>query len=298
MNAIIKHIFYGNYFYGYCAIALTIEATLQQQISFNHPIYYLIVFCATVVYYIKAYTHLNDADSVNDRVKWYHSNKKLMLYTEIVFYCIIISSIVYYTTILPINKNLLHKLPYIIIVPLVGLLYYGFSLSGLGKNNLRKIGWLKPVLIGFTWAGIVTLYPLVFNTIEQDKILSFNMFNILLFIKNMMFVIVLCIMFDVKDYASDYNKDLKTFVVHFGLRKTIFFILLPLCIIGLGSFLIFGIIHQFSWMKIFLNTIPFVSMLWVAYSLKNRRSIIYYLIIIDGLMLLKAICGSIAMYYF
>lgn len=298
MNGFVKHIFYGNYFYGLCAIALTIEATLQQKISFNNPIYYLIIYCATVLYYIKAYSHLNEPNSLNDRIKWYHKNKKLIKYTQVLFYSITIISLIYYLSILPFNNNILPKIPYILIVPLVGLLYYGVSLSGIGKNNLRKIGWLKPVLIGFTWAGIVTLYPLVFNTIEQDTELHFTLINVLLFIKNMMFVIVLCIMFDVKDYASDYNKDLKTFVVQFGLRKTIFFILLPLSIVGLGSFILFGILNQFSLMKITLNTIPFISMLWVAYSLKNRRSIIYYLIIIDGLMLLKAVCGSIAMYYF
>jgi hypothetical protein len=36
----------------------------------------------------------------------------------------------------------------------------------------------------------------------------------------------------------------------------------------------------------------------VAYSLSRRRPIIYYLVIIDGLMLVKAICGSVAMIWF
>jgi hypothetical protein len=47
-----------------------------------------------------------------------------------------------------------------------------------------------------------------------------------------------------------------------------------------------------------MNIIPFVALLIVAYSMHRRQSILYYLIAIDGLMLLKAICGSIAMIFF
>jgi hypothetical protein len=51
-------------------------------------------------------------------------------------------------------------------------------------------------------------------------------------------------------------------------------------------------------MKITLNVLPFLLLIAVAYSLQQRKSILYYLIIIDGLMLAKAVCGSIAMTYF
>ena len=105
-------------------------------------------------------------------------------------------------------------------------------------------------------------------------------------------------MFDIKDYAMDHNKHLKTFVVKVGLRHTIFFILMPLCILGLGTFLTYGFTHHFSMMKILLNMVPFILLIIVAFSMKQRRPILYYLIIIDGLMLVKAVCGSIAMVWF
>jgi hypothetical protein len=87
-------------------------------------------------------------------------------------------------------------------------------------------------------------------------------------------------------------------VTQYGLRKTIFNILVPLSVLGLGSFLIYGYTLQFSMMKILLNTIPFIAMISVAYSMASRRNIFYYLIIIDGLMLVKAVCGMIAVTYF
>ena len=113
-----------------------------------------------------------------------------------------------------------------------------------------------------------------------------------------MFLSVLCIMFDIKDYAMDYNQQLKTFVVNIGLRKTIFYIIIPLSVAGLASFMAYALNQHFQLVKIFLNTIPFIFLLLVAYSLQKRKSIFYYLVIIDGLMLLKAICGSLAMLLF
>jgi hypothetical protein len=44
--------------------------------------------------------------------------------------------------------------------------------------------------------------------------------------------------------------------------------------------------------------VPFVLLIRVAFSMKRRRPILYYLIIIDGLMLVKAVFGSIAMIWF
>ena len=113
-----------------------------------------------------------------------------------------------------------------------------------------------------------------------------------------MFVSLLSILFDIKDYATDSNQLLKTFVVKNGLRKTIFFIIIPLAFVGLGSYLIYGIANHFRTEKILLNSLPFIALLLVSWSMKKRKSIFYYLVVIDGLMLLKALCGIVAMTYF
>ena len=100
-------------------------------------------------------------------------------------------------------------------------------------------------------------------------------------------------MFDIKDFGADHNHQLKTFVVRVGLRKTIFYILIPLSITGLGTFILYALFLNFPLLRILINMIPFVLLIIVAYSLHRRKSILYYLAIIDGLMLAKAICGII-----
>ncbi|HKO81737.1 MAG TPA: hypothetical protein VJU78_15135, partial [Chitinophagaceae bacterium] len=88
------------------------------------------------------------------------------------------------------------------------------------------------------------------------------------------------------------------FVVKIGLRKTIFYILLPLSVIGCCGFLYYAITHHFHTGKLLLNTIPFLLLIAAGFSLRRRRPLMYYLSVIDGLMIAKALCGIIAMVYF
>ena len=291
-----KLIFFGNYFYGLCVVFLSIEAVLQQKLTLPPITYFAFVFCLTVLYYTKAYIAETLNSLSNERTVWYVSNKNKIVNTQIyltVFVAVL--GVLLLPNILTGLKKLNVKDYFLIAVfPLVGLLYYGFT----AKFSLRSTHWLKPFIIGFVWSGLVTLAPLFYFQLQDNEHLHINLYNGLLFIKNLMFIAVLSIMFDIKDYATDYNHQLKTFVVSFGLRKTIFFILIPLTILGFISFLFFAAHYNFTIQRILFNALPFISLIVVAYSMHQRRSIFYYLFIIDGLMIVKAICGIFAAKFF
>jgi hypothetical protein len=299
-QAAIRFIFFGNYFYGLCAVALSIEASLQQQYPLNNLLYYIIVFCATVLYYTRAYITDNKAVTSNQRTNWYIEFKRWVVFSQIILTIIVTvgGGIFLYKNWQALKwmswQNWVLKL----IFPLTAALYYGINSKKLGRYNLRNSGWLKPFVIGFSWAGLVTVYPVLFYSIDYGLQFQPTLVGLFLFIKNFMFITVLCIMFDIKDYAVDYNRQLKTFVVKVGLRNTIFYIIIPLCVIGLVSFVSYAMLRHFHFMKIALNIIPFAALIAVAWSMHRRQSILYYLVIIDGLMLVKALCGTIAMIYF
>jgi 4-hydroxybenzoate polyprenyltransferase len=290
-----KTFFFGNYFYGVCAVALSVETALQQQISFAPIIYYLLIFSITVIFYIRAYISETVDSIANERTIWYVKNKKQIFNTQVTLTSLlVIFGLLLLPNILDGIKLLnIASIAKILIFPLVALLYYGFD----AKLSLRNTHWLKPFIIGFVWAGLVTLYPLFYNLVQAQQQLILTQTSCFLFVKNMMFISVLSIMFDIKDYATDFNKQLKTFVVSFGLRKTIFSILIPLTVIGFVSFILFVTSNHFSVFRILVNTIPFLLLLLVIYSLHQRKSIFYYLIVIDGLMFLKAICGIVGMIF-
>ena len=294
---IIAYIFFSNYFYGLCAVALSIEASLQQRIPLNSLSFYIFIFAVTALYYTKAYITEKRKNKGNPRSDWYWENRNFVTGSQIFLTTIVV---IYAAVVGLKHFGFILHLPLVnwvlmLVFPFAAALYYGVNHRRFGKLNLRNIGWLKPFLIGFVWAGLVNIYPMMFFDIEHELDYVPDIIGILLFIKNFMFVAVLCIMFDIKDYAADHNLQLKTFVVKAGLRKTIFMILIPLCLLGLSSFILFGIIRHFSLLKIGLNVIPFLLLIMVAYSLHKRKSIFYYLIVIDGLMLIKAICGITAM---
>ena len=300
INGLIRTLLFGNYFYGICVIALSVEAALQQHFPLTTPAYYIFIFVSTVLYYTHAYiaepavTTLT-ADPVNQRTRWYTKNRRLINYSQQLFTLVFFASGLY---LLIVNwSHILHtglwQWTLILIFPLVAGLYYGTVAPHTATNNLRNKGWLKPFVIGFVWAGAVTIYPVLFSSIERGAAFAPDIISILLFIKNFMYITMLCIMFDIKDYAADHNHHLKTFVVRLGLRKTIFYILIPLSITGLGTFILYAVLRDFPLLRIFINTIPFVLLIIVAYSMHRRKSILYYLAIIDGLMLAKAVCGII-----
>ncbi len=293
-SSLVKFIFFGNFFYGICAIALSIEASLQQGFPLNSLPYYLLVFAFTILYYVKAYITDNAHNHHNIRAVWYAKNKRLISVCQKLLYMLAVICGIIIFPYKYLSSISIHQWLLILVFPMAALMYYGINLRTTNAYNLRSIGWLKPFMIGFVWAGLVTVYPVLYYCITHSQLYHITWINLFLLLKNFMFITALCILFDIKDYATDHNYQLKTFVVKAGLRKTIFNIVIPLSLIGLGSFLIYANYRQFGLVKVLINIIPFILLTVVAYSLQQRKSIFYYLVIIDGLMLVKAMCGIVA----
>jgi len=293
LEKLIHSIFFGNYFYGLCVVLLSIESAIQLAAPLASIDYYVAVFCGTVLYYTYAYLSDKQPNTPNERSDWYSANKSNIktarFYVGSIFLAstaVLMQLFFRYLVAVSIGTWLA-----LFSIPTVAILYYGIGNSSKNKVNLRNTGWLKPFIIGFVWAGVVTIYPIFIGKLFKRLPLDITIFQGLLFVKNWLFISMLCIMFDIKDYASDANFELKTFVVSFGLKKTITHILLPISIVGLGSYLFVAYRNHFNYSRIAMNAIPFVLLIIVANSMKKRRDIFYYLVIIDGLMLVKALCG-------
>lgn len=290
----IEFIFFGNYFVGTLAVALSLETAFQLQIHFNSLNYYLLLFFGTVMYYTYAYSGITSANnSINPRTIWYAQHHDFIKRSQPIL--LVICAVLSLTLTVRYYQNILHlPLIYWILIAIVGLsaiLYYGLIPKSFIKLNLRNTGWLKAFVIGFVWACCVNLLPLVVLQIERGTYYVDPGFELWLFLKNWMFCTVNAIMFDLKDYEDDSNQQLKTFVVRYGLKKTIFFVLMPLLTIGVISLILFAHFRHFKTIILLFNLVPFILMLAVAWSMLRHKNILYYLIVIDGLLLVKAICG-------
>jgi len=294
-------LFFGNIFYGLCVLALAMEASLQQKTSLNSLDFYLFLFFATLVYYNIAYSRIEEnSGETNPRVLWRLKHHKALRWFQLlnVILCFVFATSIFLSVVSNLQSLQGYEVLLLILFPTSALFYYGINTKFIKTGNLRNIGWLKPFIIGFTWAGAVGIVPQLILCMSQNVPYHLSTVTALLFLKNFMFISVLSIMFDIKDYAKDYNYELKTFVVKFGLHKTIFSILIPLLLFGYLSFLMYGFLQGFSGLKIFLNTLPFLLCIFLSLELQKRKSIYFYLIIIDGLMFFKALCGSVAILYF
>ncbi|MBC7488410.1 MAG: hypothetical protein H7282_16855 [Cytophagaceae bacterium] len=293
---IAEFIFYGNYFYGICVVAQAIEATLQQGYPLNGWTYYCLAFITTVFYYNYPYVRKYPAESTDPRTLWYKKRYRFIQCNQRFFAFILGVSLIFFLYHYQdsIRKaNLIHWF-LVLIFPAVATMYYGLNVFS-AKYNLRKIGWLKPFIIGFTWSGMVSIYPILFQNMIKGEPYLYTSIGALLFLKNLMYLSVLAMMFDIKDYAADSHNQLNTFVVKLGLRKMIFYIFLPLPLLGLLTFLSYATIHNFHLLKMALMMIPFFLLILAGLSLRKRRTLMYYLIVIDGLMLVKAAFGIVAM---
>ncbi|SER07102.1 UbiA prenyltransferase family protein [Pedobacter rhizosphaerae] len=299
-SKIIRFIFFGNYFVGILAVALTIEATQQLRLPYNSINYYLLLFLAPTVYYTYAYNKVSvKPSSTNPRNQWYYKHKKFINVSQIVLFslCMVLAINLLYHNFTNFLKLPLAYWAAIAVIVAAGALYYGLLPKSFLRFNLRNTGWLKAFVIGFVWACCVNVLPLIMLKIETGVGYHDSVFWTWLFIKNWMFCTVNAIIFDIKDYPSDANRHLRTFVVRYGLRRTIFNVLIPLLVIGLLSLGVFAYFKGFGFPQVFCNVLPFILTIYVAYSMHKRKNILYYLMVIDGLILFKAICGIIGMQF-
>lgn len=297
---VVEFVFFANYFVGLLAVALSLETAFQLNLPLNSPLYYLLIFSAVVFYYTKAYSGpVPPSVSANPRTEWYRRHYRFVRISQVV---LLLGCVLMGLTYLILHFEGLLLLPayyWLILatVPLAAVLYYGLLPESLISLNLRRTGWLKAFVIGFVWAGSVNLFPLTALRIEKGITVSEPLLMFWLLIKNWMFCTVNAIMFDMKDYEDDANIELKTFAVRMGLRNTIYYVLVPLLLIGVVSVLAFAIYRGFGTVTILFNLTPFVCLLMVAFALHKPRQILYYLIVIDGLLLVKAACGIIGSFF-
>jgi 4-hydroxybenzoate polyprenyltransferase len=294
IRSITAFIFFANYFVGLLAVALSLETIFQLGLPANPVLYYVLVFCATVFYYTIAYSNPPaSAFSANPRTEWYRTHYRFVRVSQYLLF-LICAGIGIWFLIRDFSK--IFQLPLldlllILLFPATAILYYGLLPKSFISFNLRNTGWLKAFVIGFVWAGLVSFFPVVMVKIESGVSVHEPVFMFWLFVKNWMFCTVNAIMFDMKDYADDANIELKTFAVRFGLRNTIVYVLVPLLLVGLASFLTFAFSRHLSTPTILFNLIPFLCLLTVALTLQKPKSVLFYLIVIDGLLLVKAVCG-------
>jgi 4-hydroxybenzoate polyprenyltransferase len=281
--------FLGNFFCAICAVALCIETGHY----FNYgPIQWLplsIILCATIAYYNYAYMH-NSYNNTNLRSIWYKNNAALIKKIHRLLLLLVGAGIVYFVVnqFNNIRAQKLNSTFLLLTVFVVGILYYPNQY--LRNFSIRNTGWLKPFLIGYVWSGVVTILPLYCNAVMSNSIFYITPKFCLFFLVNFLFISALSIVFDIKDYDDDNNVQLKTLSIKLGILNVINYVVTPLVLGTCFLHIFYMKLYHYATYEIMI--VPFyILTLWVINKLQKETSIFFYLIIIDGLMLLKALVG-------
>jgi hypothetical protein len=189
---LIQLIFFGNYFVGILGIALSLETSVQLRLPFNSIAYYLLLFCATVMYYTYAYIGVLQSSSTDNlRASWYARHRTFTRYSQWFFLtmCVMLAGVMLA------RDRSDDALACVVladsgVILLSCVLYYGLLPRSVFKLNLRNTGWLKAFVIGFVWAGCVSLLPIVVLQVENTVYTVDPLLMIVLFIKNWMFCTV------------------------------------------------------------------------------------------------------------
>ena len=293
VHRIIEYIFFSNFFMGIMALALNIETNIRLQLPLNTIVYYIFTTVITILFYLFAYRIPASVNfSINPRIAFYVKHRKsIRLFTYILYVIALITgSVILYQS----YKSLLFLgwFHYFIlcITFILSTSYYNWKFG----LSLRKYTWFKPTLIAWTWAVTTVYFPLLIMQLTNHTIIALNAQFYFLFIQTFMYFIVNAIMFDMKDYEDDTNRNLKTFVVKYGYYETLNRIIFPLISLGFLSFILYGFYFELSLISIILLETPVVLLALFAYQLNRKKSILFYLVAIDGMIVLKAIFGMLS----
>jgi 4-hydroxybenzoate polyprenyltransferase len=293
LSKFVRAFYYGNIFLGFCAVALCIETNLINQLSLNIFPFYLLIFFCTVIYYTRIYVRSVRTRNFNERTLWYSKNLRSIKASLKVAVVVSVVSLILLVTI-NLHRLLILSPGQILLITAFPVVagWYTFTPSAFKLITIRQVGWMKPFVVGLTWAGWVTIYPVIIWQVQRNQLLSVPITPlVLLCLQNFLFFSINAIIFDIKDYRTDSYHHLKTYPVVFGVRNTFRFIVLPLTILNLVIFFLFQLHHNFTFLQILIQLIPYILLVFMLVRYRNGRSVLYYLAAVDGLVFLKAFCG-------
>ena len=150
---------------------------------------------------------------------------------------------------------------------------------------LKKAGFLKTILLAFTWAYVTVYLPAATSNIE-NKILVFW------FVQRFVFILILCIIFDNRDIVTDKIKGLHSLAT--DMPKNIINILVVVLLVA-SLVLHYKSIYFGASIRQAYSLQCMATLVLVVYVLSlKKRGYFFYYCIVDGLMIVSAIVSTLA----
>ncbi len=272
LHFILSH----SFFISFCAVALCFQTYLLLGISPDFYVYGL-VFFATLSSYnfywlISNYHFGNNNKEVRIYFTERFSNMFVLLLAGLgMIVCLYLLPAVFSVTLIAVLLTIIYSIP---LWPAKKLAF------------TRKAGFLKTVLLAFTWTLVTVIIP-----VQQNGMVNITALG-LLFTVRFLFMFMLCVIFDSRDIYVDKIRSLSSLatVVSYKLLRLIMAVVFISYLVA--CFMLQNYFGNKVQLAAFLIT-GLMTLLVYRLSL-NRQGYFFYYFLVDGLMLFSAAVTYVA----
>jgi 4-hydroxybenzoate polyprenyltransferase len=271
IKKLLEFILFTSIFVAGCAVAFCMETNILLGVPLNNFSFYAFVFGATIVQYNLHYIVKKVAAKDSARLRWSLRNKNIHLILLIAGSFLILFSLF--------SFHLEHFF-ILFVLGCVSFLYSFPFLPFAKKKRIKDYGFLKITTLALLWTLVTVWFPVSGHAYETGLF-------IFVFIKRLLFMFILCLLFDMRDIEVDNSEDIKTLAVVLGHKKSY-----TLSYLLLFVFVLLSIAQYFYFpqMRFLIPMILSAAAAFVTIEItKKSNSDFVYLAGIDGMMLLQAI---------
>ncbi len=147
---------------------------------------------------------------------------------------------------------------------------------------LRKAGFLKTILLSFTWAYVTCLLPVF---VEGFEIISAQI--LLLFATRFFFTLMLCLIFDERDAHIDKVHALHSLATDLGAKKTKV-AMVSTFVLYITCGVVLRVLQQELW-QLIAFAISGIAVWQVYRNSSKKQDYVFYYFVVDGLMLFTSL---------
>lgn len=284
---ILHFLIFSNIFIACCALALTYETFYLLQLPHTLNWYLLLIFLCTLFvynlhYFIKGW---NKSDT---RLNWCKKNSRYVVISIFVCAFLILGGVFWHYKAIFVHQGGFNyrNLFWFTIIPFVALAY-SHPLNPWSHKSIREIGLLKSVSLSFVWSFTTVALPVI---MWNDAPPAINKQVLFLFLHHFIFIMALCVLFNIKDYEEDKKDGVKTVAVMAGpqatlrIGKWIFSLLIAVA----GYFLLyyFHLLHPAGYAAIL---IPLLMVFLLFQYFKPGIDSALFVFLHDGMMIVQAL---------
>lgn len=274
MRRLLRFLLSHSLFAAVCAATLGLQTFVLLHTKPNWAVIWLLFFATLGSY--NAYWLLS---------KYSFSSKKLaFLLRENISYILlcILSCVGFIIFSVDIPGFLPKALPAIVLTVIYSLPLWPINIS----TNFRRLGVFKSTILALTWTYSTIIFPL-----GSVEIMFFSQ-AVFLFIARFMFLMILCNIFDKRDAAADFDKNIHSLATDLP-TVSLNNIILIFFALYIASGIMVRIVFSDYWqMAVFLLT---ALLLWFVYKgSQKKQSYVFYYFIVDGMMIVSALLSVAA----